>query len=523
MKKILVTILAILSFAGLAFAAPGDLDLTFNGTGKVTTSIGTSGATARTVAVQSDGKIVVVGHTDSPIVIAVARYNPDGSLDTSFDGDGRLTTPVGSNTVYGLSVAIQSDGKIVVGATDVSSGKLTVVRYNSLDGSLDTTFDTDGIAQTPNVNANSYLTAPLAIQSDGKIIIAGAGFFSQYDFAVARFNSNGSPDTSFDTDGVLNTSFSPNQDYPTGIAVQTDGKIVVGGGSRNDTDGWDQIAVARYNADGTLDTTFDGDGKLTTTVGLRMGSDVTNSVAIQSNGKIVVGGTAAMGSTGNDFMVVRYNADGSLDSTFDADGKVTTSFGGGEQANAIVIQPDGKIVAAGVSAVGSNDFAVARYNSDGSLDSSLAPEINPQIFGSGGKVTVDFTGGQDIAYGVALDSAGRILATGITGTNFGAIRLQGLVPSAANVSISGRVLTSDGRGLNNAIVSLTDANGNSRSTRTGSFGFYRFDEIEAGQIVIVNVRSKRFQFEPRVLSVGEDLTDVDFTPTGGDSLKKSEQ
>jgi uncharacterized delta-60 repeat protein len=254
-----------------------------------------------------------------------------------------------------------------------------------------------------------------------------------------------------------------------------------------------------------------------------MGSDVTNSVAIQSNGKIVVGGTAAMGSTGNDFMVVRYNADGSLDSTFDADGKVTTSFGGGEQANAIVIQPDGKIVAAGVSAVGSNDFAVARYNSDGSLDSSLAPEINPQIFGSGGKVTVDFTGGQDIAYGVALDSAGRILATGITGTNFGAIRLQGLVPSAANVSISGRVLTSDGRGLNNAIVSLTDANGNSRSTRTGSFGFYRFDEIEAGQIVIVNVRSKRFQFEPRVLSVGEDLTDVDFTPTGGDSLKKSEQ
>ena len=163
------------------------------------------------------------------------------------------------------------------------------------------------------------------------------------------------------------------------------------------------LPAAAAAAPGDLDPTFGSGGKVTTDVG---GSDGAQAVAIQGDGKVVAAGLGNFAGPGTgDFALARYNPDGSLDTSFGSGGKVTTDFGGFDAASAVAIQPDGKIIAAGRS--GSGDFALARYNPDGSLDSS---------FGSGGKVTTDF-GGFDSAFGVALQADGKIVAAGFQATS----------------------------------------------------------------------------------------------------------
>ncbi|MFT6765834.1 MAG: putative delta-60 repeat protein [Alteromonas naphthalenivorans] len=213
-------------------------------------------------------------------------------------------------------------------------------------GTLDGSFGGGDGKVTTNINGGD-IAYGVAIQSDGKIVVVGE---SNSSFGVARYNTDGSLDTSFDTDGFLTTNFG-SVDAAYGVAIQSDGKIVVSGNSGND------FAVARYNTDGSLDTTFDTDGKLTTDIG-SSSTDVAYGVAIQADGKIVV-----VGDNGSDFAVVRYNTDGSLDTTFDTDGKLTTDIGTAtaDTARAVTIQTDGKIVVVGRSA---NDFAVVRYLND---------------------------------------------------------------------------------------------------------------------------------------------------------------
>lgn len=149
------------------------------------------------------------------------------------------------------------------------------------------------------------------------------------------------------------------------FAIQPDGKIVVAGRARiSEGPSNDDFAVARYNTDGSLDTEFDGDGKVIVAFAGRF--DEAFSVAIQDDEKIVAAGFS--GSTAEDFALARFNPNGSLDSTFDVDGRVTTSFGAGRDgAYSVVIQPDDKIVAAGIATMTNLDFAIARYNPDGSL------------------------------------------------------------------------------------------------------------------------------------------------------------
>ncbi len=181
----------------------------------------------------------------------------------------------------------------------------------------------------------------MAIQSDGKIVVAGG---SGSTFALARYNANGSLDTTFDGDGKLTTTFGGTSSAAYGVAIQSDGKIVAAGYSLSATNNQD-FALARYNTDGSLDTSFDGDGKLTTDFGSFF--DFAFSVAIQSDGKIVAAGNSGAGNT-QDFALARYNTNGSLDTSFDVDGKVTTSFAAGNDiAYSVAIQTDGKIVAAG--------------------------------------------------------------------------------------------------------------------------------------------------------------------------------
>ena len=379
----------------------GDLDTTFDGDGKVTTAVGSFDDYAVSAAIQSDGKIVVAGYSfnvRSDLDFALTRYNSNGSLDTTFDGDGKVTTDFGGSSVA-YSIAIQSDGKIVVAgsAYNGSNNDFALVRYNA-DGSLDTSFGTGGKVTTP-IGMSSDRGYSVTIQPDGKIVVAGQSWNgSNYDFALTRYNSDGSLDTTFDGDGKVTTAVGNSDDEARGLAIQSDGKIVVAGYAYNGSN-YD-FALTRYNSNGSLDTTFDGDGKVTTAVGSF--DDYVSSLAIQSDGKIVVAGYS--GNVRWDFALTRYNSNGSLDTTFDGDGKVTTAVGSFDDvASSVSIQSDGKIVVAGSSSDDSNvDFALTRYNSNGSLDTT---------FDGDGKVTTDF-GAQDSAYSVAIQSDGKIVVAG---------------------------------------------------------------------------------------------------------------
>jgi len=370
----------------------GDLDFTFGDDGKVITDFGGS-SSGRAVAVQKDGKIVVAGNSSGDF--AVARYNRDGSLDVNFGTGGTVTTDFGGDDDSGNAVAIQQDGKIVVAGSAGSeeNSNFAVARYNR-DGSLDVNFGTGGTVTT-DFGGDLDFGSAVTLQKDGKIVVAGS---SDNDFAVARYNTDGSVDMSFGTGGKVTTDFG-GDDNGTGVAIQKDGKIVVSGGSDND------FAVARYNTDGSLDATFGTGGLVITDFG---GSVFGRAVVLQKDGKIVVAG-----NSDGDFAVARYNADGSLDTAFGTEGLVTTDFGGDDQGTGVAIQKDGKIVVAGFT---DNDFAIARYNTDGSLDITFNPTGSLP-----GTVITDF-GGNDQGAGVAIQKDGKIVVSGGSDNDFAVAR-----------------------------------------------------------------------------------------------------
>jgi uncharacterized delta-60 repeat protein len=451
-KKQIARAFAVLSILTLLFASttvladPGDLDTTFDTDGIVTTAVGSGHDLGNATAIQSDGKILVAGTSSNGTNndFALVRYNTDGSLDTTFDTDGIVTTDFGDND-NGESMAIQSDGKIVVAGDSNAPGTFdfAVARYNT-DGSLDTTFDTDGMATTDFGVLHDRAYA-VAIQSDGKIVVAGYARMSpttpvNNDFALVRYNSDGSLDNTFDTDGMLTTSIGGGQDQAYAIGIQSDGKIVVAGYS-NVGANYDFVVV-RYNTDGSLDNTFDTDGIVTTAI--RDDDDFAYGLAIQSDGKIVVVGYGTIVTAGNhdDFVVVRYNTDGSLDTTFDTDGKVVTDIGlRNDHATAVALQSDDKIVVVGSSENASNyDFAVVDYNSDGSLNTD---------FGTGGMVTTPILSINDTASSVAIQADGKIVVAGraqtATANDFAVARYEAAGGNAPPVAVddSGAGFTTD--------------------------------------------------------------------------------
>jgi len=386
----------------------GDLDTTFGTGGKVTTQFGTSQSEAAAVVLQSDGKFVAAGYsfngTNSDI--ALARYNANGSLDTTFGTGGIVTTDIGNVDNASFALAIQpADGKLIAAGSSINgtNDDFALVRYNT-NGTLDNTFGTGGIVTT-NFAGNSfdYIEA-VALQPDGKIVAAGSLFNgSSFLFALARYNTNGTLDDTFGIGGRVTTSFTNVDDLARAMVLQPDGKIIVAGEA--DTD----IVVARYNSNGTLDTTFDSDGKAITSIGL---FNAAYDVALQPDGKIVIAGEAGDGNN-SDFVAARYESTGSLDLTFDGDGIVTTPIGSSNEiATAISLQSNGKIIVGGFSFNGGNDdFALVRYNSNGTLDSS---------FGTGGKVTTDFSSSNDYALALAIQAGSRVIVVGSSNTNFAA-------------------------------------------------------------------------------------------------------
>lgn len=367
--------------------AAGELDTTFDGDGKVITSFGGSFDHARAMVIQPDGKVVVAGLTEPgwPAAhFALARFNPDGSLDPAFDGDGKLTTSFLIHSVAD-GMALQDDGKILVtGYTTPSpgsaNGDFALARYNS-DGSLDASFDGDGKLMTDFAGGHD-LPKAVSVQDDGRIVVAGqTGTFPDcncsVNFALARYNTDGSLDATFDGDGKTTTDLGTSGDIAEAMTLQPDGKIIAAGHTSTA-----EFALARYNTDGSLDVSFDGDGMLTTD--FAGGTfDQALAVALQSDGKIVAAGNSTQGGGGGNYALARYNPDGSLDGTFDGDGKVATDFtGDNEGATSLAIQSNGKIVAVGSTpAAGGRDFRIARYNSDGSVDAT---------FDTDGNVVTDF-------------------------------------------------------------------------------------------------------------------------------------
>lgn len=467
----LLIALILASFSALSrnssAAHPGDLDPTFGTGGKVITNLGASNSTDRVnaLAVQGDAKIVVIGDSDFTLV----RYNGDGTLDTSFGLGGKVIT---ENIGTAAEVAIQSDGKIVLAGTNGYS--FVLARYNT-NGSLDMSFDNDGIVVTL-ITFRDAATA-LAIQNDGKIVAAGhTGVeYPESDFALVRYNANGSLDDSFGNGGIVTTTVG-NISVATSLALQSDGKIVAAGYSWLTWNDYD-FALARYNADGSLDTTFSDDGKVITPIS--GGLDYINSVALQGDGKIVVAGNGYGDGGDSDFVLARYNTDGSLDSSFDGDGKVLTDFDNyDDSARGVVIQGDGKIVAAGFkSGTSYYDFALARYNLDGTLDIS---------FDGDGKVTTPITMiDYDAAYAIALQADGKIIAAGykvvVSDTDFALTRYNTNGSLDTSFGGDGIVLTNIGNrnDVANSVALQADGKiivaGMSSTRLTGEFALVRYN------------------------------------------------
>jgi uncharacterized delta-60 repeat protein len=408
----------------------GTPDTTFGTNGIVTTPIGTVDAEAQALAVQSaDQKLVVAGfsYIGSQFVYAVVRYNTDGTLDAGFGSGGVVTTPIGSLDDRAFAVAIQSDGKIVVAGYTATingsavQGSIALVRYNT-DGSPDTTgFGTNGIvitapsvipvpancnpsdpsnpvpcSQPTGVRANALSIQPnppndliiVAGVAYGMTVINGKKVTVQDVILVARYNKDGSPDTSFNggdlsnATGVATTAIGTDyeNDEATAVAIDENGNVVAAGSAYATQR---TVAVVRYTPDGSLDTTFNNKGTVTTPIDTNAGATAlsffTNTQNIQ---QIVVAGTA-YNKTYGEFVLARYNPDGHLDSTFGSGGKVTTEIRYGAGAFGLAMQSDGKPVAAGYSMGYTNpppqnqspsEFTLARYGTDGKLDTTFPPQ-----------------------------------------------------------------------------------------------------------------------------------------------------
>jgi uncharacterized delta-60 repeat protein len=402
---------ALLAVPGRPYAAPGDLDPTFGTGGKVIAAIGATCCDGDVLTLQPDGKLVVAGFANSTpnLDFALARYTSTGGLDTTF-----VTTDFGGNDIV-TGIAIQPDGKIVaVGLTQVGSGPLAaaITRYNS-DGTQDTTFGTSG--KTTTTLGVGAVARAVAIQVDGKILVAGSVFteaagVASADFLLARYTATGTLDVTFGTGGIVTTDFAGLDDIASAVTIQADGKIVLAGLTLSPPNSLD-FALARYNSNGTLDSGFGNAGKVITVAD---GGQQAFAIVMQPDSKIVVAGdTATAGNS--DFAVRRYNSNGALDASFGSSGTVITDFGSDEAARAVAIQTDGKIIVAGARGEGNNtDFALARYMANGTLDTS---------FGVGGKVTTN-VGGIDWAMAMELQPDNKILVAGRAGDHPGIVRYE---------------------------------------------------------------------------------------------------
>jgi serralysin len=434
-SRSLVFVLVTVVFAGApsaGLARAGALDTTFSRDGKVMTNFTRVADEAHGLALQANGKIVAAGEANGGRVFrgtrfALARYNRNGTLDTTFGGDGKVSTKFSGGDDIAFDVVIQSDGRIVA-AGSLNYSRFALARYNA-NGSLDTSFGGDGKVTT-DVTGEIDMIFSVAVQpADGRIVVAGlAGGQVGNRFALARYNTDGTLDSSFGGDGKVTTNITRWADEADEVIIQSDGKIVAGG-TANSFCCDSKFALVRYNTDGTLDVSFGGDGRVTTdfTSGFH-GADRLGAVGVQANGKIVAAGQAGdqEAAGGGRLALVRYNADGTRDVSFGGNGKVRTNFTPAvDYADSLAVQANGKIVTGGGANlfVGGSGrlardwkFALARYNANGTLDAR---------FSGDGKTITNFTRGPDLGAEIAIQPDGRIVAGGRGGGRFALARYRG--------------------------------------------------------------------------------------------------
>ena len=451
------TAIALLCFptAGIGYADDGGLDKSF-GTGGIVTTNRNGLLSGQAMRIQKDDKIVVGGYRRDAVSgltnFAMARYNTDGALDTDFGNNGTVVTEVLGQSLAN-ALAIQSDGKILLGGWNqrgigtIVDFDFALARYNS-DGTLDQSFG-DGGKTTADFSGVDVATA-IAIQSDGKIVLTGRALGSGqgFDFALARYNGDGSLDMTFGEGGKVQTDFDAQDDRAAAVSIQRDGKIVVAGASSQKV-----FALARYNRDGSLDQNFGNQGKVLDAFE-GQAAEATALVLLNFDETILVAGTAGT-QTDKSFALVEYKSDGSLDKSFGENGRVATGFPGtisdmriGAYASSIAVQKNRKIVVGGfiqpiappmLPVYFPRDVALVRYNSNGTLDAG---------FGSGGKLASDFQGGDEGASAIAIQPDGNILVAGTRNYNaFAVARYLGdfvPVPRIASVSVKGKDLVISG-------------------------------------------------------------------------------
>lgn len=451
-------------FCVVRYKTDGALDTDFSGTGKAFAPHGGGNHVAYAVALQSDGKIVVAGSCTNGALFdfCAVRYSPFGILDSSFNGTGKIATRIGNGENRVTGVAIQRDGKILLSGYCINSGvsRFCAARYSGNDGSTDNSFNGSGTVSTGIASVDDRATA-LAVQPDGGILLAGYCVNGgNLDFCALRYTPEGLLDSSFNDTGSVITSIGSDADQANAMALQPDGKILVAGQcAAGSVDGF---CALRYTVSGALDSSFNGNGKVFFVV--PGAKNRANAVALQPDGKVVIGGTCASGGLGS-FCLTRLLSAGQVDKSFGVNGTVVTSVTNGEAiGNALALQPDGKILLVGTcnaaAAAAGIDFCAARYiggpiNSPGTLD---------VLWGSSGRLIATSFGGRNaIAHAVAQLSGEKVVVAGecddAGSINFCAIRLDSSGNADVSFGIAGRVWTQVGTGDSVAQAVLTEPDG----------------------------------------------------------------
>lgn len=475
------------NYALARFNTDGKLDQTFGTSGVVTTDIGSLiGVTGNdkysfltALAIQSDGKIIGAGSFQNIVSFGcLIRYNIDGTIDTSFGNNGLVLTDIGAqigitNSNYELNgIVLQPDGKIIAcGLTNANAlvpfstdFTLGIVRYNT-DGSIDTTFGTNGVTIAPKFSLSGS-NSIIQLQSDGKIVICGINKPTGFIFAVTRYNSNGTIDNTFGTNGIVTTNFGPNC-FANSLVLYLD-KIIVSGKLPMPNNLVNYV-MAKYNADGSLDTSFGNNGTINQSKSVYI-----ETIAIQSDGKIVTAGNRNISTTSDTFCLTRLNINGSFDQTFGTNGIVTTPLGidffqSITIPNSIKVQANGKILVGGISdAIDfNNDFILVKYNSNGSLDKTFGKTVSVfEIPGKNGVSDIDFkrvlkipNGASNSINGIATQSNGQIIVAGFSDAE------------DPNYDFASYAYSTDGSLPQNRSLQTIDFSGynNSDSTNFGSY------------------------------------------------------
>jgi uncharacterized delta-60 repeat protein len=470
----------------------GSIDTDYGDQGVTITDAGDLACDASAMALQPDGKMIIVGSRGNSMPL-VARLNADASPDTSFGQTGKLVLNQWEG-VKVTGVVVRPDERIIIAANyngGLDNSGFMIGRITR-DGLVDSSFGVQG-----RIFVSSATALALALDTEGRILAGGSSTLGSH--TVFRFNEDGTPDRYFGRQGKFNIPDSSSN--LTALTIQPDGKIVAVGQAG---EGANRIFLSsRLNPNGTLDAGFGKGGVVHTDI--TQWPDYATSVAIDAAGKIVVAGYSAASPLHNAFVVARYNGDGSLDQTFNGAGTSMTGINSYlDRALGVAIRTDGKIVVAGnQSGSFGGSIATVRFNADGIQDVLQ--------WGSQGIARANLVG-SDSGVAIALDSFGRPLVAGTCMNLFCVTRFTSEFAPVFLGSVSGLVERATGR--KPALVQMRDPAGNMRMMQTDRFGRYRFDDVPTGGVYTFIITQPGRAFTPRQVTVSGHMVDVNFTSDG---------